>query len=763
MRTLLSAAAPAAAEPMLAKGGQAQAAIVVGPDASPLARWVASELQAHLKRLSGAELPVVPDADLPVATPLVVLGGPKANPLAAIAEEKGFVRFADLKPDGFVLKRIYREGRPVLVVGGNDESGTMYAVYELLERLGIVFQLTNDIIPQQRPDLPLPALDVRMEPVFKYRGMHCWHQIRWYMGLADFRREIDQLAKLKMNVLQFYMGMGAPYVAFSYKGKPAEVFGVKASGFVAWPGASGTANSVVVGRECFRQDGCMGPPEFAKVQTPQDAQRAAREFLREVIPYAHSRNVKVWLAMGEMPWVPPNLVPAGVKSWFPFYCGIAIPHGEPAMLDIWVAAVQSMIETYPEADRFWVATGEESAMVATDDPQTQALVKEHQALRALLPENAPAWTDNNLVDVVLADKLVRRIKARHPTAKLGVELVFRGGQLRALDAVLPKDVALMNMVNWPGETAMSDFDKIQGRDLVAWPRITDDGCELNIQLNARMYDHDQTIPGAARYRLAGVLGQLNKARGAEQSAQYIAEGAWNADIHCESFYRRYLGRLYGPDALDPLLKAFLLLEENEKALGWRGRRGLFSTWSAGCARLHASLRSVNFKEAKIRVNRAELEKAIQAAEAERAFWEGRAAHCGRALELLRQSRPKVYDGSRAELDYVIYKTENFITVFQKLAAADQARAAFDRALLAWDDGKMDEAGKHLEQCRVALDRAGRLVRQAAEQMIPYARIDPTERHILWIFNKAIPSHDAAQRYLADVIAVHKAKIEGAEL
>ena len=39
-------------------------------------------------------------------------------------------------------------------------------------------------------------------------------------------------------------------------------------------------------------------------------------------------------------------------------------------------------------------------------------------------------------------------------------------------------------------------------------------------------------------------------------------------------------------------------------------------------------------------------------------------------------------------------------------------------------------------------------------MIPYAHI-PTERHILWIFNKAIPSHEAARAYLAEVIAVHE--------
>ena len=35
---------------------------------------------------------------------------------------------------------------------------------------------------------------------------------------------------------------------------------------------------------------------------------------------------------------------------------------------------------------------------------------------------------------------------------------------------------------------------------------------------------------------------------------------------------------------------------------------------------------------------------------------------------MRQARSKVPAGSRDELDYVIYKTENFVTVFEELAA-----------------------------------------------------------------------------------------------
>lgn len=750
----------------LVKGGQAQAVIVVGPDAGDFHRWVAGEIQRYVKQLSGAELPLVTSDRLPPEKPLIAVGGPQTNPLVAAAEAQKRVSISDLKPDGFVLKTMELEGRPAIVVAGNDEPGTMYAAYELLERLGIVFQLTGDLIPQQKPDLDLPTLDVRLEPAFKDRGMHCWHGIRWYMGLADFRQEIDQLAKLKMNVLQFYWGIGGPWTEFSYQGQRAAIYGKKESGYVAWPGASGTADSVLIGRECFPQDGYLGPPEFAQVQTEEEAYRTAREFLRELIRYAHSRKVQVWLTMGEIPFVPPNLAPPDSKRGFEFYCGVSLPPYDPAVLDIWEAAVCSMIESYPEADRYWVISGSELLGSTrpvhgfpADDPQLQDFIREYEPLRPLIPPKSPdalnaGLVDLDLADIAAADKLVRRIKARYPTARLGAALIFRGGQLRALDAVLPKDVSLMNMVNFAGETAMSYFEGIQGRDLVVWPRITDDGCELNIQLNALMYDHDEVIPGGVRYGLSGILGQLNKARGAEQSAQYIAEGAWNPKINCQSFYDRYLRRLYGPEALASLRQAFLLLEENEKTLGWHGRRGLFSTWAASSA-LGIALRRVNYQEEPLKLDPQELENAISAAEEQRQFWNGRAAHCRQALELMQQARPQVWPGSRPELDYVIFKTENFITAFELLAAVQETRAAFDRALLARTAGQREEAGELLERSRTALERASRLARTAAEQMIPYAHI-PTERHILWIFNKALPSYEATLRYLDEVIAIHKA-------
>ncbi|MBU4399780.1 MAG: hypothetical protein KKE86_10650, partial [Planctomycetes bacterium] len=318
---------------VLARGGRAEAVIVVGKDADRFHRWVAGELQRYLRQLSGGEFPVVGSDEAPADALRIALGGPDANPLAAAAQRRHLADFTALKPDGFILKAVEPAGRPTILVGGNDEAGTMYAAYDLLERLGIVFQLTNDVIPQRRPDLALTSLDARVEPVLKYRGMHCCHGLRWHMGLDDFRKHIDQMAKLKLNCLQFYAGMGSPWVEFSYGGKKAEIIYSKESGYLAWTfglSTSGTAKDVRVGRECFRRE-YIGPPEFAAVRTPEQAFATAREFLREIIRYAHRRKVQVWLMQGEVPYVPPNLAPAGAKSLHDQYCGVGIPPDDPAV------------------------------------------------------------------------------------------------------------------------------------------------------------------------------------------------------------------------------------------------------------------------------------------------------------------------------------------------------------------------------------------------------------------------------------------------
>jgi hypothetical protein len=463
----------------------------------------------------------------------------------------------------------------------------------------------------------------------------------------------------------------------------------------------------------------------------------------------------VWLSLCEIPYVPSNLVPSAAKNLGSYYCGTAIPYGDPAMLDIWEAAVASMIDTYPEADRYWVTGAEYNLPV--DDQPTQALVREYAKLRQLLPKKAKfgAPIELDIASIGVIDKLISRIRARYPAVKLGAEIAFRPYQLRALDSTLPKDIPLMSMPSWSNK----DATQIEGRELVVCPRVTEDSNELNIQYRTTLFDRQETVTGSAHYKTTGVIGQLNKARGAEQSARYLAEGEWDLGIRSKSFYDRYVRSLYGPAAEELLMKAFMILEDKDMVIDSLHKRAFtFSVCLHGNNSLGIRLTPVDYKANKPDIDRKKVEKDIQDADAREKFRADLVVHYREALKLLQQARTKVLPGSRDELDYVIFKTKNFVTVLERVCAVEQTKAAFGRALLAMNAGDKDEEHNQLERARTALNRARELARTAAEQMIAYAS-DPSEKHNLYLLNDAMPLQKAAHQYLAQVVAARAGFIQ----
>jgi hypothetical protein len=748
------APAHAAQDRFLARDGRAEATIVIRQQAGSFERRIAGEMRCYLQQLTGAELRVVSTDQAPADKPLLLLGGPRTNPLVAAAQKQELVDFAGLKPEGLVLKTIERGGQTAIVVGGNDDSGTMYACYEFLELMGIVFQLSGDIIPQRKPDLRLPALDVRMEPVQQHRGLLCNHGVMWYAGLDDYRRQIDQMAKLKLNCLQFLVTMGSPWLEFSYRGKKAEILLSKESGYVAWSGnsahvTSGTRQDIRVGRECFPYERLCGA-EFRDVQTLDQAFKTAREFLRQVIRYAHERKVQVWLVLAELPHVPSAFVPSDVaRQPEGYYCGQAIPIGHPELTDIWVAGVQGMIENCPDADNYAIWTSE--LFYPTDDPQTRQLLRQYAHVRELIPSleeiqrrreamynGGEDRVECDLAQICVAAKVVQMVRHRYPAARLGVAVLFRSYLLRALDSLLPKDVLLMSMENWTNTAPIIDnYGTAPGRELVVMPRIDDDGGELHMQLNATMYDQDEIITGSAKHHVAGIIGQLNKQRGLECNVRFIADGAWNPQINCRRFYEGYLPRVFGgPAARAGVLRAYLILEDLEKRLGWHGRDFLFLGFSRFSPLYDLRMRTNELVSEQTSTPRQELEREIVVATQRRRRSSDLATGYREAAGLLRRARPKVLPGAQAELDYAIFKTETFAGYLDLRAVGCDAVAALDLALLAKMSGDKAESLSKLGEAHNAMNRADQLARKIARQMIPFADI-PTEKYLLFRFNQNV--------------------------
>ena len=163
----------ASAQTYVVRDGNAKSVIVLQDGAQGLYRHAAEELQKYIGQLTGVRPDIVTPGEIsgrPKDEVLLIVGGPEANTLTKQAAQAGKISFSNLKPEGFLLKTIKIGERPALVIGGNDEAGTLYGAYDWLERQGIVFQITNDIIPQTKTSLALNNLDIRSEPAFVQRG-----------------------------------------------------------------------------------------------------------------------------------------------------------------------------------------------------------------------------------------------------------------------------------------------------------------------------------------------------------------------------------------------------------------------------------------------------------------------------------------------------------------------------------------------------------------------------------------------------------------
>lgn len=164
----------------LVRDGVPVATIVVAHQADRAARLAAAELQYHVLKITGATLPIAAD-ETPTKGLLVLVGESAATRAMGLRgsdfkSQEYLIRFATNaivligrdKPDRGVMDYVKGEGFPDIF----DDQGTMYAVYDFLERFcGVRWYLPTDlgIACESRSNLTVIGAEVRRSPVMKYR------------------------------------------------------------------------------------------------------------------------------------------------------------------------------------------------------------------------------------------------------------------------------------------------------------------------------------------------------------------------------------------------------------------------------------------------------------------------------------------------------------------------------------------------------------------------------------------------------------------
>ncbi len=143
------------------RGKPASRTIVIPEDASPSQKHAAVELQVHVARMTGVELPVVSDAG-PLPEQAILLGRTR-HTTALLGEGEEPDALGD---DGFRLA----VRPPHLLVIGGSVRGTLYGVYHLLEHHGGCrwFASWHGVIPRL-DTFSVPPVDETHRPAFLLR------------------------------------------------------------------------------------------------------------------------------------------------------------------------------------------------------------------------------------------------------------------------------------------------------------------------------------------------------------------------------------------------------------------------------------------------------------------------------------------------------------------------------------------------------------------------------------------------------------------
>jgi hypothetical protein len=766
-----------AGQPMIAAQGQAQAAIVAGGKAGPLERFAAEELQKHIKTLSGAKLQIIAAGEaerLPKSHVLLLVGGPESNELVGRAAGRRQVRLQGLKPEGYILRRIALDGREALVVGGNDEAATMYAAYDLLERLGFVFLLTKDILPEKRADVPLPALDERVEPAFARRGVfiNIGYPSQTMWSLEDWKRILGQMAKMRLNFLTVWWLPNTPFVTYDYQGETNFLGDVSAkeSGYMLWRRHQGSflVNDMTVGKEHY-QHPRIAPPEMQKVETPEEAKQVAQDMLRGVIAYAKTRAIKTWVA------IDPVSIPANLARHTPFRTGDApfqdvlggvyMCPTDPVIHEINESRLRNLFAAYPEAEGYYLWFPE-FFPVCEDAASCEFYRRERPKF---LFDQAARWKaytnyERNLDRVVDSNngtlELMRQALAARdrikPDAKLGIGAFGRGFFFPSLDKAVPKNIPFADMISraiWTATGApIEDYGGMGERERTLILRSDDDSGMFGMQFNVNLFYKDRTFEGALANGVTGHSMQVNRARGMEHNEKFLAEGGWKPHLKPHEFYQDYVRRIFGEAAAPEMLKAYEVLEENEEFLGWN-QRGNFPCCSA---------------PAEISIIETYAEQPNIYDGATFAGWSGfldrarnESVYLGRSAERLRQAlihlnqaAPLAAPGARGEVAYLRNKTEAYAMHLDTLVQLNLAYLEFDAAFRARAAGQTDEFMKQL-------DHSLEMFRQAHQMAIATARKfaeiidDPSDLGVLYKDNVyMIDGTEIVEKFMQNIVDFH---------
>jgi hypothetical protein len=148
--------------------------------------FAALELQKYLRKMTGrADDFVIAKDTSALDSEAILLGGPASNAKSRhLARQLGETgdQLRALGAEGYQIKSVTVDGHRVWLIAGGSRIGTLYGVYDFLHHLGCRWFAPGELHEEVPQIAQIPAVDVCERPSFTSRGFHAWED----RGTPDF-------------------------------------------------------------------------------------------------------------------------------------------------------------------------------------------------------------------------------------------------------------------------------------------------------------------------------------------------------------------------------------------------------------------------------------------------------------------------------------------------------------------------------------------------------------------------------------------------
>ncbi len=417
-----------------------------------------------------------------------------------------------------------------------SEQGLVYAVFDFLERQGVVYGLDGELYPIDRVtqlNIPPPGDAWAGRPLFANRGLQPWPDFLnciTTFNEADLRAYLEAMLRMRMNTLGIHVyGQShkwtEPWLSFEYGGVGHAAF-ADTSATDRWGYLPQRTSRFGMGAAQYFDDEIFGADATRYAAGPWETAERSQAVWGAMFRYAEELGIKMGIGF-ELYQLPEEIVKAAPPQTrttldhtitFPgdidFHISFSrVDPASRAAKTILEARLAHLLETYPSVayvqlweDEFTNWISQKAAIETPLEPFRQA----HDFLRRHAP---------------------------------GVQLVIAGwgGVARNFERFhreLPGDIvfaALSDQFGW--DPIHENFGKLEDRERWPIPWLEDDPSMWFPQIHASRFENDLAL--AQDYGCSGMIGIHWRHRIVDPVASYMARRSWDAEYSAEAHYHHY--------------------------------------------------------------------------------------------------------------------------------------------------------------------------------------------------------------------------------